>query len=73
VAASASVSTGTTNGVTLQWTLTSDVQGFVNGTFTNFGWMVRDSTESAAVAREGRFRSKESAGPDPQLVITYYP
>jgi hypothetical protein len=73
--ASDSVATGTTNGDVLTWSVTADVQGFVNGTFTNQGWRIADSAEGAVLAREGLFASREAgtATQRPRLVVTYYP
>jgi hypothetical protein len=72
--ASASVSTGTTSNVTLAWTVTADVQSFVDGT-SNFGWRIKDATEDSATARTGAFRSAEygTAAQRPVLTVTYYP
>ena len=76
VAASAtsSVATGTTSNVTLTWTVTADVQAFVDGT-TNRGWRLIDQTESSGAARLGQFRSAEfgTASSRPVLEVTYYP
>ena len=76
VAASAtsSVVTGTTSNVTLTWTVTADVQAFVDGT-TNRGWRLIDQTESSGAARLGQFRSAEfgTASQRPVLEVTYYP
>jgi hypothetical protein len=70
---SGTVATGTTNGVTLEWTVTTDVQAFVNTPATNYGWRIADTDESGLIgSQEGRFGSRES-GSKPQLVITYYP
>jgi hypothetical protein len=54
-------------------TLTSDVASFVAGTTTNFGWMIRDDTESSAPTRTATFSAKElgTVAQEPQLVITY--
>lgn len=73
VAASATVSTmtGTTGGVTLQWSVRTDVQAFVDGT-ANHGWRIADSAEANNPAMLGIFSSKEGTQP-PQLTITYYP
>jgi hypothetical protein len=76
VAASATgaVATGTTNNVTLSWTVATDVQAFADGTANN-GWRVADSAEGALGAQEGRYSSKEHAAASqrPTLAITYYP
>jgi hypothetical protein len=54
------------------WTVTSDVQKFVSGTATNFGWMIRDSVELSS-ANVGTFSTKELANlaQSPQLVVNY--
>jgi hypothetical protein len=54
-------------------TVTSDVAGFVAGSVTNFGWMLRDDTEGSATTRTVTFSNKELAtvGQAPQLVVTY--
>jgi hypothetical protein len=55
------------------WTVTADVQAFVAGTASNFGWMIRDDVESSATARNARFTSRDAnvLAQAPQLVITY--
>jgi hypothetical protein len=72
---STSVSTGTTSNVTLQATVTSDVQSFVSGSLTNNGWRFSDSVENSSSVRNGQFRSREfaTASQRPSLVINYYP
>lgn len=72
--ATSTVATGTTANVTLSWTVTSDVQAFVDGT-SNLGWQIRDQTESSSTARLAQFRSAEygTASQRPILTITYYP
>jgi hypothetical protein len=71
---SGTVATGTTNGVTLQWTVTSDVQAFVNGSASNHGWRISDTDESGVLgSQEGRFGSREAATNRPELVVVYYP
>jgi len=71
--ATASTTTGTTSGVTLSWTVTSDVQAYVNGTATNYGWLVKDQTESATPNRTSAYASKEYATPAnrPLLSVTF--
>jgi hypothetical protein len=70
---SGTVATGTTNGVTLQWTVTSDVQAFVNGSATNNGWRIADSDESGVLSsQEGRFGSSEGTG-SPELEVVFHP
>ena len=72
---STSVATGTTSNVTLQATVTSDVQSFVSGSQTNNGWRFSDSVEDSATVRNGQFPSREfgTASQRPSLVINYYP
>jgi hypothetical protein len=74
-AASTSITTGTSSNVSLQATVTSDVQSFVSGSLTNNGWRLIDSVESSATARNGQFRSREfgTVAQRPKLVINYYP
>ena len=54
-------------------TVTSDVAGFVAGSSTNFGWMIRDDTEGSGTTRTATFTAKElgTVAQEPQLVITY--
>jgi hypothetical protein len=72
---STSVVTGTTSNVTLQATVTSDVQSFVSGSLSNNGWRFGDSVEDSATVRNGQFRSREfgTAAQRPSLVVNYYP
>jgi hypothetical protein len=71
---SGNVVTGTTTGVTLEWTVTTDVQAFASGTATNNGWRIADTDESGLVgSQEGRFNSREAASSKPELVVVYYP
>ncbi len=73
--ATTTTATGTSDNVTLSWSVTADVQAFVNGSQTNNGWRIKDQTESGSSDREGRFRSKEygTSAQRPQLVVTYTP
>ena len=73
--ATASAASGTANNVTIVWNVAADVQTFASGTATNNGWRVKDLTEDANTAREGRFNSSEhgTATQRPSLVVTYYP
>jgi hypothetical protein len=52
---------------------TTDVAAWVAGTATNFGWMIRDDTESSTPARTVTFSAKDLAtlAQAPQLVVTY--
>jgi len=75
--ASEDIGTGCTSGIAAagyaSWTVTSDVQAFVNGGDTNDGWMIRDGTEGSTTTYHTYFRSENdnSATQEPQLVITY--
>jgi hypothetical protein len=72
---STSITTGTTSNVTLQASVTSNVQSFVSGSLANNGWRLIDSVESSSTVRNGQFRSREfgTVAQRPQLVINYYP
>jgi hypothetical protein len=73
--ATASVSTGTTDNVTLAWNVMGDVQAFVDGTANN-GWRIKDRDEDPLLGTQlGQFRSAEhgTAAQRPVLEITYYP
>ena len=72
---STSVTTGTTSNVTLQATVTANVQSFVSGSLTNNGWRFSDSVEDSATVRNGQFRSREfgTVAQRPTLVVNYYP
>lgn len=71
----ATVSTGTTSGVTLNWAVTADAQSIVAGSVANNGWRVADNSENAVVAVSGVLGARERAsiGERPKLVLTYYP
>jgi hypothetical protein len=68
--ATASTATGTVNGATLQWDVTSDVSAFLAGTASNNGWLVKDANEGTGA--EFVFASRENGTPTkrPQLVVT---
>lgn len=71
--ATATVATGTTANVTLEWNVLTDVREFLDGTAANNGWLIADSVESDT--GESVFRSREhtTASERPRLVVTYYP
>ena len=54
-------------------TVTADVAGWVAGSATNFGWMIRDDTEGSATTRTATFAAKQlgTVAQEPQLVVTY--
>ena len=72
-AATATAASGTTSGVNLTWNVTTDAQSFVTSSATNFGWQLRDSTESSATARTATFRTREfsTAVQRPTLTVIY--
>lgn len=75
-AATGSVATGTTDGVWIEWTVTTDVAAFVDGSAANEGWLVRDQEEGALIlGQQGDFSSREHAdsAQHPALVVDYYP
>jgi hypothetical protein len=55
------------------WDVTADVQTYVAGTSSNFGWMIRDDTEGTTPARTGTFSDRETntLAQSPQLLINY--
>lgn len=74
VGPSDAIESGTQNNVWLEWDVTNDVQGLVNGDFDNFGWMIRDAAESNELAaRTGKFNSSEDGNElrRPQLVVDF--
>jgi hypothetical protein len=52
---------------------TTDVAAWVAGTASNYGWMIRDDTESSTTARTVTFSAKDlnTLAQAPQLVVTY--
>ncbi|HEY2461608.1 MAG TPA: PQQ-binding-like beta-propeller repeat protein [Candidatus Acidoferrum sp.] len=75
-AATATATTGTTSGVTLNWTVTSDVQTFFGAAApsTNFGWMITDGgTTSGGNPRIGMFSSNRDANAlrHPSLAVEF--
>jgi hypothetical protein len=72
-AATATAVSGTTSGVNLTWTVTSDVASFVLSAAPNFGWQVKDTVESNATARTATFRTREytTAALRPTLTVVY--
>src|SRR5207247_10849870 len=51
---------GTADNVNIRWSVTSDVQGFVNGSLVNRGWRINDASEATPVNGESQFLSTES-------------
>lgn len=63
----------TNNAYVVGGTVTTDVQSFVDGSVSNFGWMLRDDVEASSTTRTVNFSSKElgTVAQEPQLVVTY--
>jgi hypothetical protein len=61
------------NGNWMTWDVKSDVQAFASGTYTNYGWLVKDSVEPSSYYQQSYFRSREYTGTtyDPVLIVTY--
>jgi len=55
-------------GVWVEWDVTDDVQGMVNGTLDNYGWKIAFLESVDAIVF---FRSKEYDGYDPELYVEY--
>ena len=56
-----SIQTGVSTEVMLQWTVTSDVNGFLSGNFPNYGWMIKDAQEDSSEWNlMARFPSREN-------------
>lgn len=71
----ASPCTTTTANSYASWSITGNVQSWVNASATNYGWMLRDDTENGGTTRLTRFAASEAnnAARAPRLVITYRP
>lgn len=57
----------------MDFIVTNDVAGFVAGTYSNYGWLIKDGTEDSATKHETFFRTKEAteATQHPKLTVTY--
>jgi hypothetical protein len=67
-----SKSTGTANGVWISFTVTADVDGFIKGSSSNYGWRLTESGAlQNAVKDLAQFSSGDAAANKPQLVINY--
>jgi len=71
--ATATQPTGTISGVWLSFDVTSDVSAFTAGTYTNYGWRIKDQAENSGTDYYSVFRTLQYPGItyDPQLVVTY--
>jgi len=58
----------------MTWDVKSGVQAFARGTYTNYGWLIKDSDESGYSACHSYFYSIEYTGTtyDPVLIVTYH-
>ena len=67
--------TGTTNGVTINWDVATDVDFYLDNPTMNFGWLIKDQTEGVGdnQARQATFTSRTGAtvAQRPKLVIDY--
>lgn len=70
-AATSTIATGTTSNVWKTWDVTVDVRGFVNGSYSNYGWSVRDVSELDSALTSYYSREYGTAGLRPQLNISY--
>jgi len=68
---SAGVTLGQAAGTVVSWTATSDIQSFVAGAATDFGFRLSDNAEGAALGVPLVLNSREAASGLPQLVVTY--
>lgn len=68
---SAGVTLGQAAGTIVSWTATSDVQSFVAGAASDFGFRLSDSAEGAIAGVALTLNAREAASGRPQLVVTY--
>ena len=56
----------------MEWNVTTDVQAFANGTFTNYGWLIKDNSEGYCYSCS-YFRSREYSDVNyrPVLEVVY--
>jgi len=74
VTATASATIPASPGAWVKWNVTTDVWDFLNGTYSNYGWLIKDSSEDSATARKVKYWSSEYTGDSsltPRLVIEY--
>lgn len=55
------------------WDVTTDIQAFVQGTATNYGWMIRDDAENSGSTQAVTYEAKNSGVllTAPHLYVTY--
>jgi len=69
-----SASTGVLDGEWVEWDVKTDVQAFVDGTYPNYGWLIKDEIESASSVKGANYYSKEYTDDPtkrPYLEVTY--
>jgi hypothetical protein len=54
------------------WTVTADVQGFINGSFTNYGWWLDGVYNTNSSNKYFRSSDVTTAAQRPQLTVTYH-
>jgi len=71
----AGTSTGITANVWREWDVTTDVQTFINGSYPNYGWLIKDAAEDDEGCKRFLYRSREYTEADkrPKLEVTYTP
>jgi hypothetical protein len=71
--ASATTASGTTSNTNLTWMVTADVKTFVANGAANFGWQIKDTSESSTLAYTATFRTREYSGvaQRPTLTVIY--
>lgn len=55
----------------MDWDVKSDVEKFLDGTYTNKGWILLDDDESSGVTESNRYHSREFGSLIPRLIINH--
>lgn len=55
----------------IEWDVKSDMQGFIDGYYANYGWLMRYDSVTPAYSYFAKFYSKEHVSLTPQLHISY--
>ncbi|QQG43355.1 MAG: DNRLRE domain-containing protein [Candidatus Daviesbacteria bacterium] len=69
-----SVTTGTTDNTVISWNVTADVNAYLAGSTTNYGWIIRDSVEDGTSTDDYSVdyaASTATSANRPQLSITF--
>ena len=69
----AGTSTGTMADVWVEWDVKTDVQAFVDDTYTNYGWLIKYETEGGMDGVDYYTREYTEADKRPKLEVTYTP